>query len=591
VIFAFLFAVIAYGVGVPTVPSIVSQTSPGSPAWQANLAPGDEIVSISGEENPTFEDLRSNVTLGDLENGIEMLVREADSTGASRKIVLKPTRGSNQGLATIGIAFPFEPWLHLEEPVAPHSPVARATRVAGEVSSRGASEETQDANTAPDGFQPGDRIVRMQAVGDEQVYDIGDYRDFSAVLSRHLEEPLEVTVRRGEARSPSSAQSAGAEFTYRVEPRPLKRLGLVMEMGKVVAVQQDSPAAEAGLKEGDFIQLIDDKRVNDPMELPHELRQRALEAQREGRPAWISLTVKRSRAEGEDESRPFGAVKLRVPQWLETVAGPDMPLECAPLGIAYHVLNRVDRVIPGSPAAKAGLRNGDQIERIEFLLAEDAKPTLEDLGIEQTISFSDESHNWPFVMEVLQSLAPRTKLRMTVQRAGKMVTVDLEAYVPTDEGGQPVQFHVKRGFNLQVMRRIQQAKSFSEQVEMGFDKTVDSLLLVYRFLEKLITTQVPVTALGGPITIAQATYYSAFEGFGRLLIFLTILSANLAVINFLPIPLLDGGHMVFLAYEGIRRRPPNERFVVALHTIGFVFIISLMLFVIVLDLGLIKRNL
>ena len=64
-----------------------------------------------------------------------------------------------------------------------------------------------------------------------------------------------------------------------------------------------------------------------------------------------------------------------------------------------------------------------------------------------------------------------------------------------------------------------------------------------------------------------------------LLIFLTMLSANLAVLNFLPIPLLDGGHMVFLAYEGVRGRPASEKFVVALHTVGFVFIVSLMLFV------------
>ena len=70
-----------------------------------------------------------------------------------------------------------------------------------------------------------------------------------------------------------------------------------------------------------------------------------------------------------------------------------------------------------------------------------------------------------------------------------------------------------------------------------------------------------------------------------------MLSANLAVLNFLPIPLLDGGHMVFLAYEGVRGRPASEKFVVALHTIGFVFIVSLMLFVVALDIGLIPRNL
>jgi regulator of sigma E protease len=102
--------------------------------------------------------------------------------------------------------------------------------------------------------------------------------------------------------------------------------------------------------------------------------------------------------------------------------------------------------------------------------------------------------------------------------------------------------------------------------------------------------QVPVTGVGGPITIAGAAFFAADEGLGKLLIFLTMLSANLAVLNFLPIPLLDGGHMVFLAYEGIRGRPANERFVIAMHTIGFVFIISLMLFVFGLDFGFIDRG-
>jgi len=113
--------------------------------------------------------------------------------------------------------------------------------------------------------------------------------------------------------------------------------------------------------------------------------------------------------------------------------------------------------------------------------------------------------------------------------------------------------------------------------------------MVFRFLRK-IGSQVPISALGGPITIAKAAGYSAFEGPGKLLLFLTMLSANLAVINFMPIPLLDGGHMVFLAWEGIRGRPASEKFVVALHTVGFVCIISLMVFVLGLDLGIIPRN-
>ena len=96
--------------------------------------------------------------------------------------------------------------------------------------------------------------------------------------------------------------------------------------------------------------------------------------------------------------------------------------------------------------------------------------------------------------------------------------------------------------------------------------------------------------LGGPKTIAEAAGSAAFEGVSQLLIFLTLLSANLAVVNFLPIPLLDGGHMVFLILEGIMRRPVSEKVVVAFHYLGFVFILSLMLFVLGLDFHIIPRG-
>jgi regulator of sigma E protease len=112
--------------------------------------------------------------------------------------------------------------------------------------------------------------------------------------------------------------------------------------------------------------------------------------------------------------------------------------------------------------------------------------------------------------------------------------------------------------------------------------------MVYSFLRR-IGTQVSPFALGGPVTIARAAGGEASEGVSRLLLFLTMLSANLAVINFLPIPLLDGGHMVFLILEGILRRPVSEKIVVAFHYVGFMFIISLMMFVLGLDVGLIPR--
>ena len=79
---------------------------------------------------------------------------------------------------------------------------------------------------------------------------------------------------------------------------------------------------------------------------------------------------------------------------------------------------------------------------------------------------------------------------------------------------------------------------------------------------------------------------TAKDGIGNLLVFLTLLSANLAVLNFLPIPILDGGHMVFLAWEGIRGKPPDERVQLALTYCGLLLILALMVWVLGLDLRL-----
>jgi len=95
--------------------------------------------------------------------------------------------------------------------------------------------------------------------------------------------------------------------------------------------------------------------------------------------------------------------------------------------------------------------------------------------------------------------------------------------------------------------------------------------------------------MGGPWTIVKVAYHAASSRFTDLLMFLCIISANLAVINFLPIPVLDGGHMVFLAYEGIRGKPPSENIQIGLSYVGLFLLLGLMVWVFGLDLGLISR--
>jgi regulator of sigma E protease len=86
------------------------------------------------------------------------------------------------------------------------------------------------------------------------------------------------------------------------------------------------------------------------------------------------------------------------------------------------------------------------------------------------------------------------------------------------------------------------------------------------------------------LSIAAVAGQSAYKGIDQLVMFLVMLSANLAVINFLPIPLLDGGHMVFLMLEGIRGQPVNERIALAVNYVGLCLLLSLIALVMYLDI-------
>jgi regulator of sigma E protease len=557
VIFAFIFATIAYKIGVPYNPSIVSATAPGSPAWKANLRPGDEVVQVGDIKNPSFADLKGSVTLGDLENGMEFVIKRG-----SEQITKTLTPEQGTGLARVGIAPPNSLRLHPQKAAFDWSPAASATAR----------------------LEPGDEVVAVNGK------PVASYAELSALFTQSPDKPLTIQVRRGAKAPDHDAQGprTGGEFVdVTVAPAPMKTLGLVMQMGKIVAVQDNSPAAEAKLQPGDFIDRISEASdaaeadlARDPMTLPEDLRRMA----EENREVRIKLRPGSAGADGK-QSASEHVLALRKVDWQEEAIAPNDPVAVPALGLSYRVLSVVDRVVPDSPAAKAGMKDDDVVLKAEFVFPKDLKEKPEPLAIEFSQNEGDEQANWPRLMAALQFLPEGTQVKLTYKRGSDtkealLTPVATEGYYLAD-----------RGLIFDWISETRIAKTWGEAVERGWHETVNSLGMVYRFLNKLGTGQVPVTALGGPVTIAQAAGFSAFEGLGKLLVFLTMLSANLAVINFLPIPLLDGGHMVFLAWEGLRGKPAGERFVVAMHMIGFAFIITLMVFVISLDIGLIERNL
>jgi regulator of sigma E protease len=106
----------------------------------------------------------------------------------------------------------------------------------------------------------------------------------------------------------------------------------------------------------------------------------------------------------------------------------------------------------------------------------------------------------------------------------------------------------------------------------------------YQGLKSMITGRISFQkSVSGPITIAAAAQHFAGKDLVSFLLFLGLISVNLAVVNFLPIPVLDGGHMVFLIYEKVRGKPASERVREVLTYAGVALIISLMLVVSFLD--------
>jgi regulator of sigma E protease len=135
------------------------------------------------------------------------------------------------------------------------------------------------------------------------------------------------------------------------------------------------------------------------------------------------------------------------------------------------------------------------------------------------------------------------------------------------------------GAEAQPLERVFQVDSFGGAVAEGFDASLDMIKTLYLTLKRLFTGDVGAKNLGGIITIGRVSHAYAEQGWRELLYFLALLSLNLAFVNFLPIPVLDGGHVMFLIIEKIKGSPISERLFNYSQLMGLAFVLALMVFV------------
>jgi regulator of sigma E protease len=540
-IFAVVFAMIAYRMGVQNVVAEFAFVVPGQPAWQVGLMPGDRIVQI-GDHVPNspndlgFSDLIHAVALGNVEEGVRLKI---ERPGDSQPFWVTALPKRQDGRPKIGASPAYSLQLFEDVPVFKASPAGKT----GE-------------------FQGGDTITAVdgQAVTSE--------RELLSFLVTKSDQPLTFTVQRKDEAKAADENASGSSATITVPPNPVRTLGLQMKLGPVLAVQDGSPAAKAGLRAGDILNSINGETAGDPLTLPERLRR--LGGQE------VTLGIQRPETNETLEKK----VTLRAADWYEPPVGSDSAVGVPALGIAYRVLADVQAVEPGSPAAEAGLKPGDVVKSAKLVWTlvegeEDLDKTL--YTSKHAVEMSEEEAGWPWFMERLQSTALDVKAELVVQSGDETKTVTL-GQVESAEFFQP-----ERGFQFRPKTVKRVASSIAQAFNLGWRETVNSVGVVYQTIQRLASNQVSTDNLGGPGTIVVSAGMAARQSLPDFLMFLTMLSANLAVLNFLPIPVLDGGHMVFLAYEGLRGKPPSEKVMVALSYAGLFLLLVLMLYVVGLD--------
>jgi len=237
------------------------------------------------------------------------------------------------------------------------------------------------------------------------------------------------------------------------------------------------------------------------------------------------------------------------------------------------------KVEPGSPAALAKLEAGDEIR--SFRVRELGRKPTDETWSQWAKMYSTRGKGlkvydqWAYYFWELQR-ADYPIIEVTIARKGQELSESFGPMEAVLDTTWPMQ---SRGFIFLSDTVRQQAHSFREAFLFGVDQTTSFIKRIYLNLSSLLSGRISTKTLGGPVEIASQAFSFAGENFFDFALFLGIISINLAVVNFLPIPVLDGGHMVFLIYEKLRGRPASEMVRTVATYVGLCMILSLMLFV------------
>ncbi|MCF7994527.1 MAG: RIP metalloprotease RseP, partial [Chromatiaceae bacterium] len=324
--------------------------------------------------------------------------------------------------------------------------------------------------------------------------------------------------------------------------------GLKPEIGEVAP---ESIAAEAGFEPGDLVLEVGDRPT----------------------PTWSSvwLTTLSEGIGGDDLSirvqRPDGSEQVHIlnGDLLADLEPGQGFLDAIGLQRASPLIPAViGELIPGEPAAEAGLKVGDRVLQVD--------------GV--------EIGDWQELVETVQA-HPDQVLRLSIQRGAERLMLSIRPRSVEVDGEQSGRIGAGVQFPDELLEEQEVWVSYGpvEAIGQAARRVVDVSVLTLQIVGKMLVGTASVENISSPIGIANAAGQTASYGLSSFVQFLALLSVSLGLINLFPIPVLDGGHLLYFAIEGVIGRPLSDAVQEQGQRIGIALLISLMALAFYVDIA------
>ncbi len=321
-------------------------------------------------------------------------------------------------------------------------------------------------------------------------------------------------------------------------------LGRPVAPAVVGRTAEGGPMAQAGLRTGDRIVAVDGQ--------PVQYWDEVLKAVQESRGAILQFTV-----QGAGGERKVGIAPVRTKS--RDLFGDEH--ESWDVGARPYVPASIGEVVAGLPAQQAGLKSGDVLVAIE------GKPVL----------------SWDEVAEAIHQ-RPQRPTRLEVKRGAETFTVSVVPSAIVERGPDGKEVEVGRIGISPAAAVIFVRSNPLQAARDGLERTVEVTALTAIGVYKIVVGQLDRKNIGGPIQIAVTAGEQARQGLPNLAFFTAWLSVNLFLLNLLPVPMLDGGHLLFFVCEAALGRPLSLRKREVAQQVGFVLLMLLMVYAVYNDL-------